>query len=208
LISKYCEIKQFSLEKEIKDTIFITEEFYFNKNLPHYSDVVRCLLLFNQGGCWFDLDCFFLRSFDPLFKEYESEVCIYRWQHRDHPNNAIFFSLKPKFDKMKKNIEFIIARNKGWGFQEAQLTYHLELDFLILPCFWFDPGWVDTPTTKKESFKTFFKSSCKEINFNNFFKSAFTFHWHNKWKAQIEVNSIPDQLIKIIKDDMNIEENY
>ena len=43
---------------------------------------------------------------------------------------------------MKKNIEFIINRNRGWGFQEAELTYELPLDLLVLPCNWFDPIWL------------------------------------------------------------------
>lgn len=31
----------------------------------------------------------------------------------------------------EKNINFIINRNRGWGFQEAELTYDLPLEILI-----------------------------------------------------------------------------
>ena len=46
-ISKYCEIKQFSLQTEKENTNFIEKEFYYNKALSFYSDVVRYLLLYN-----------------------------------------------------------------------------------------------------------------------------------------------------------------
>ena len=43
---------------------------------------------------------------------------------------------------MKKNIEFIVKRNLGWGFQEANLTYDLPLDMLVLPVSWFNADWI------------------------------------------------------------------
>jgi hypothetical protein len=58
---------------------------------------------------------------------------------------AIFISLIPFNDKMRKNIEYIDKRNRGFSFQEAQLTYNLPLDFFVLPYSWFDGDWVDFP---------------------------------------------------------------
>lgn len=193
-ISKYCEIKQFSFENEIKNTNFIETNFidtnlYYKKSPPYYSDVVRCLLLYNYGGCWFDLDCFFLRSFDPIFKYFENQICVYQWENRRHPNNAIFISLKPKCIKMKKNMNFIIHRNKGWGFQEASLSFDLPLDMLVLPCSWFDPEWTCTPNSKKENFRYFFKKQDNLITIDNFHKNCFCYHWHNKWNDIIEEKS-------------------
>ena len=131
-ISKYCEIKQFSLQHEQNESE-ICKDYHFNfQGVAWYSDIVRYLLLYNYGGCWFDLDCLFLRCFDPIFNHYENEVCVYQWGGEPYPNNAIFISLTPKSVKMKKNIEFIIHRNRGWGFQEAQLTYDLPLDMLTM----------------------------------------------------------------------------
>ena len=91
--------------------------------MSFYSDVVRYLLLYNYGGIWFDLDCFFLRNFDPLFYNFKNEICVYQWENQYYPNGAIFISLQPKCEKMKKIIDFIINRGWGWGFQEAKLTY-------------------------------------------------------------------------------------
>ena len=202
-ISKYCEIKEFSLDSEIKNTNFIEKKFYYCKQLSYYSDVVRYLLLYNYGGCWFDLDCFFLRSFDPIFKYYEKEICVYQWENQNYPNGAIFISLEPKCMKMKKNIEYIIKRNRGWGFQEARLTYDSELDMLVLPCSWFDGCWIKNPIfIEKEQFDNFFIKTDKNYNFENYFNGAFCYHWHNRWNKPIEDNSIMKQLVKIIKNEL------
>jgi hypothetical protein len=201
-ISKYCEIKQFSLQTEKENTNFIEKDFYYNKALSLYSDVVRYLLLYNYGGCWFDLDCLFLRSFDPIFKNYEKEVCVYTWENQNYPNGAIFISLEPKSAKMKNNINFIINRNRGWGFQEARLTFDLPLDMLVLPCSWFDGSWIQNPYNIGASI--FFKNTEKEYTFDKFFNGSFCYHWHNKWNKPIEENSIFKQLVQIIKKEMMI----
>ena len=130
-ISKYAEIKYFSLSNEKKNAGLETNDFYYSTLLSFYSDLVRYLLLYNYGGLWFDLDCFFLRSFDPIFFQFENEICVYQWENQNYPNGAILMSLQPKSEKMKKNIEFIVNRNCGWGFQEAQLTYDLPLDITM-----------------------------------------------------------------------------
>ena len=109
------------------ENIILSFAIDFNRELSFYSDVVRYLLLHNYGGTWFDLDCFILRSFDPIFSNFENEICVYQWENQNYPNGAIFVSLEPRSEKMRKNIEFIIQRNRGWGFQEAGLTYDLPL---------------------------------------------------------------------------------
>ena len=196
-ISKYCEIKQFSFETEKNNANFIQKDFYYCKILSFYSDVVRYLILYNYGGCWFDLDCFFLKNFDPIFKNYEKEVCVYQWENERYPNGAIFISLEPKSTKMKTNINFIIERNKGWGFKEAKLTYNLPLDMLVLPCSWFNGDWIKNPYNIGTV--NFFKKTEQEYNFDNFFTGAFCYHWHNKWNKEIQENSIIKQLVEIIK---------
>lgn len=197
-ISKYAEIKYFSLSDEKTNTIFL-EKYEFNfKNITYYSDFVRSLLLYNYGGVWFDLDCFILRSFDPIFSNFENEICLYQWGHLNYPNNAIYISLHPKSANMKKNMEFIVNRNSGWGFQEANLTYDLPLDMLVLPCSWFNPVWSKNPYNISDV--NFFENTKKQYIFDNFFKGSFCFHWHNKWNNKIHDNSIILQLVKIIQD--------
>ena len=192
-IEKYAEIKYFSLSDEKNNTNFITTDFYYNLTLSFYSDVVRYILLYNYGGIWFDLDCFFLRNFDSIFHNFENEICVYQWENQNYPNGAIFISLESKSEKMKKNIEFIINRNRGWGFQEANLTYDLPLDMLVLPCSWFDADWI--PNEYDIGVKKFFENTDKQYDFDNFFKGCFCYHWHNKWDKKIENNSIIIQLV-------------
>jgi hypothetical protein len=199
-IEKYAEIKFFSLENEVKNTNFINDYKYYSVNITFYSDYVRSLLLYNYGGCWFDLDCFFLRSFDPLFSYIGKEICVYQWATEPYPNNAVFISLEPKSDIMRKNMEFIIKRNRGWGFQQALLTFDLPLDMLVLPCSWFDAGWLINPYNIGCDY--FFQNTDKKYNFDNFYKGSFCFHWHNRWNWKIEENSIMQQLLNIIESNL------
>ncbi len=199
-IEKYAEIRYFSLSNEKANTKFIEN---YNCNfcgITDYSDFVRCLLLYNYGGIWFDLDCFILRNFDPIFLKFENEICLYQWENQKYPNNAIFMSLKVKSEKMKKNIEFIINRKRGWGFQRAKLTYDLPLDILVLPCSWFDASWIRNGYNI--SFDSFFEDTNKKYDFDNFFNGSFCYHWHNRWNKKIHDNSIILQLVKIIKNDL------
>lgn len=199
LIEPYAEIKYFSLSEEINNSK-IKGKINYSKQLSYYSDVIRYFLLYNYGGVWFDLDCLILRNFDPLFYHYGNEICVYQWETMNYPNGAIFISLEPKSSKMKDAIEFIIKRNRGWGFQEASLTYDLSLDFLVLPCSWFDPNFIKNPCNIKDIFSTV----KEEYHFDNFFKGCFCYHWHNEWNRQLDNNSIILQLFKIICNKMQV----
>lgn len=196
MIEKYAEIKYFNLENEKKDTFLENQHFYYNPELSFYSDVVRYILLYKYGGCWFDLDILFLRNCEPLFATFESEICVYQWENQPYPNGAIFISLLPYSEKMKNIIQFIIQRNYGWGFQEAYLTYDLPLDMLVLPSSWFDQSWIENPYNIRDYH--FLKSTDKIYTFDNFFPGAFCYHWHNRWDHIIEDNSIMKQLMNII----------
>lgn len=200
-ISKYAEFRDFSFKEEKSNTGFVKDDVYYNTSvLTLYSDLVRSLLLYNYGGVWLDLDCFVLRSFDPLFCQFENEVCLYQWENQNYPINAVYMSLEPKSEKMKNNMTFIINRNLGWGCQEARLTYDLPLDYLILPCSWFDADFLVTPDNS--STDDFFRKTERIFNFDNFFRGSFCYHWHNQWDKEIENNSIMKQLVRIIKADL------
>jgi len=193
-IEKYAEIKFFSLEDETKDFNINKSKFV---NITFYSDCIRSFLLYNYGGVWFDLDCFFLRTFDPIFYHFKNDISLYQWADEPYPNNAIYISLEPKSITMKNIIDFIINRNLGWGFQQARLTYDLPLDILVLPCFWFDVDWIENPYNIGHL--NFFKNTNENYDFNNFYKGCFCYHWHNKWDMNTEDNSIIVQLVKIIQ---------
>ena len=195
-IKEYAEIRPIDLKKEHKGTFMEYQSYYFNSEPRYYSDLVRMTLLYNYGGCWFDLDVLFIRNIDPLFVIYEYEIICYQWEHQNYPNGALYISLQPKSDKMKYNMEYIIKRNRGWGFQEAELTYDLPLDMYVLPCSWFDGGWISNPYNIDFNI---FKNTTEKYTFNNFFQGAFCFHWHNQCNTPIEENSIFRQLSNLLE---------
>ena len=106
---------------------------------------------------------------------------------------------------MKGIIDFVIKRNRGWGFQNAELTYDLPLDILVLPCSWFDADFFDFSKQNPHNigFLNFFTNTDTRYDFDNFYKGSFCYHWHNQWNKKIEQNSIMMQLIKIICDNLN-----
>jgi hypothetical protein len=197
-LQKYCEIKNFNLDFEKQNTFLsnININNGFN-DVTLYSDYIRMILLYKYGGCWFDLDIYFLRCIDPVLVNYENEICVIEWGNENFPNNCLIISLESNSEKLKHIIEYIITRNRGFGFLQANLTYDLPLDFLVLPCAWFDPLMIRQPYTNIKT-ESFFKTTSKEYTFDNFFNGAFTYHWHNQWNTEIESNSIFCQLNSII----------
>jgi hypothetical protein len=101
---------------------------------------------------------------------------------------------------MQNNIFFIVERGRGWGFQEAQLTYDLHLDMLVLPCSWFDPTWIHVPQTHNTGL--IFDDTDQHYDFDNFHKGCFCFHWHNHWNTTVGNNSIIKRLINKIQDNL------
>lgn len=197
-IEKIAEIRPFSLRAELAGTFLENVDFYYLRELSHYSDVVRYLLLYKYGGVWFDLDCFFLRGFDPLFNEFGAEVCVYAWELQPHPNGAIFIALEPEMPALKRVMEFIVERGRGWGFLVAKLTYDLPLDLLVLPCAWFDADWV--PNTRAVGMWNFFAETPRAHTLDTFFKGSFCYHWHNQWNAPVAPTSAFNQLLTELRE--------
>lgn len=194
-ISKIAEIKNFCYENEIEDEDtkqLFGEQKYFSNNLSYYSDFVRYVLLYKYGGIWFDLDIFFLRSFDPIFYNYSKKICVYQWEYNNYPNNAIYISLKPKSKKLRNVIQYIKLNKVSWGFQNCYMIYKEPIKLFVLPCSWFNASWIKNPLNI--TCFDFFKYTNKKYDFENFFPGSFCFHWHNQWDNTIEEHSIMDQL--------------
>jgi len=198
------EIRTFDLVAEmgrfgLSSFLEVTPRHTF-RHVSFYADLVRSVLLYNYGGCWFDLDFFFLRPFDPLFHTFGSEICVYEWEHEPYPNNAIYFCLTPRSARMAGNMRFIAERGRGWGFQEAELTYDLPLDLLVLPCAWFDPDWIPNPFSF--GFDSFFKTHTGSLRF---FEKCFGYHWHNRWHAPLEPDCI---LLRLCEEHLGVPGSF
>lgn len=202
-IQQWATLRPFDYLKEIKDgtdDLFLASEY---KAPPsHYSDLVRYVLLYKYGGCWFDLDIFFLRPLDPLFRRFENEVCVYRWENQNYPNGAIYFSLSPRSLALKDVIQFYRKRNRHWGFQNEMLTFDCDVDLFVLPCSWFDPSWIANPYDL--SFDGFFEATNKVYARGELFHGAFCYHWHNRYQKPIEKNSPLHQLWRSMYPELDV----
>jgi hypothetical protein len=186
-VSEWCVIREFDLEEQKRGTPVEGQELTFNPALSFYSDVVRYLLLCRYGGVWFDLDVFWLRCLDPVLSAFSHDVCVYQWERQPYPNGAVFVCLQSHHPELLKAIKLLHDTKRGWGFQEAGFGYDSSVDFLVLPCSWFDAGWVDG-----ESFQWFFLGTTKTID--TFYPGAFAFHWHNKWHDTVHSDSMFSKL--------------
>jgi len=101
---------------------------------------------------------------------------------------------------MKNIIDFFHNQNTGWRTQGNCTYNNSPIDWLVLHCSWFDPSWIDNPYNLR--FETFFENTEKIYTFDNFFKGAFCYHWHNKWNAPLYDNCILKQLSNIIDKNM------
>jgi len=151
--------------------------------LADVQDVVRYLVLYYLGGCWFDLDVLFLRSMEPLLALYAHRSVAYAWGNRPHPNGAVFFSLPPFLPSFARVLLFVLERARGFGFLEAELHYDLPLDLLVLPCAWFDAVWM--PSHIEMTMENFLIQrpdgwNDTKCSIANFHAHAFAFHWHNQ----------------------------
>jgi hypothetical protein len=207
---KYAELRVFNLKSEYENVFSpkrrdylvcssslkarLLGKTFINKSLSFYSDTVRYLVLYNYGGCWFDLDCLCLRNMSPLKRLANNRPFVYSWEYKNYPNGAIYASDEPRSPFLKKCIEHIVSRNKGWGFQESRLDYSKDLPLLVLPCSWFDPAWIQNPYGFR--IPDFFADCSYDVSYQTFFPGAFTFHWHNQWDTHIGTKSPAAQIMK------------
>ena len=143
---------------------------------------------------------------DCILNKYGNKICVIAWEQQKYPNNALYICLQKNNPDMIHNIKFIMDHNKGWGFQEANLTFDKDLKMLVLPCAWIDPAWISNPL--KIGFDDFFKESNKTWTFNNYYPDSFAFHWHNRWKSVIHDSSVCRQLDNIIKTNLESSSSF
>jgi hypothetical protein len=182
LIAQFAELVPFDETRVVANTPLEGHTYHpYRQYLSYYSDMVRYALLYKYGGVWFDLDVLFLRSLDPVLSAFGKDVCVYAWEYQPYPNNALYISLTPQDSRLKVVIDWYICKRSGFGFQ-GNNSYADPLDLLVLPCAWFDPGWVRCPPSCP-GFDEFMAESAKSVSLATFCPGVFAYHWHNRWNV-------------------------
>ena len=133
---------------------------------------------------------------------------VYAWGEEPYPNGAVFLSLQPRLPAFKRAFQFIMERNRGFGFQEADLTYDLPLDMVVLPCAWFDPAWgLQGGPFKDFEFDDFLVKRPVELTactLDNFHPESFAYHWHNRWEMPVHNDSCMADLNREIQNRVRV----
>jgi len=174
---EYIDIREFNLENEIKDNYLSNYNYnsILNDDVVYQSDLIRQIILFKYGGVYFDLDMIFLRKLDPLYLSFSNELLLYSWADWNYPNNAFMVDLTNNPNKSLLNIDKIMKRGRGFGFQKALLTYNSDLDYLVLPYSWFDIGFLNS---NKYCFTKCRDSRSIDWDFSDLPNLPFSYHCH------------------------------
>ncbi|CAG8645016.1 17235_t:CDS:2, partial [Cetraspora pellucida] len=194
-------LRKWNLTEQLSyDSIYDGWEEKINPKIPTvgYSDLVRFVLLYRYGGMYVDADVLFLRDMRPVY--HLDQEFAYRWSFWLNYNTAIL-RLNAKSETVRTVVENAMQHNMN--FHPFQIKYYLvkkrivvkqDLDkyLYMMPTTVFDPLWlkVDLALSKQVTkpninyFHDTYKSNVKE-----FFRGAFTYHWHNQWESSIPHHS-------------------
>lgn len=187
-----CKIHKFNFIEEKNSTFLKEYPIPHFIDIPYYSDYIRLMLLYKYGGIWCDLDIFFLQNFSPLIPLIGENPAVYQWEHQPFPNNAVIITPNKENIHIRALIEYIYSNKRHWGMLTGRLTYDTPIDLLVLPCSWFDIGWI---INKHDvSCNTFMLATPKPVLLHELSKVSFCFHWHNKWNTPIHPTSPLRQL--------------
>ncbi|KAF8314986.1 hypothetical protein DL93DRAFT_2097006 [Clavulina sp. PMI_390] len=159
------------------------------------SDMARFVLTHRFGGVYLDADTIFLRDWEELWGW--KGAFAYRWSRLEKYNTAVL--------KMHKNSAlgswlFRTALKNDFDFHPMTVSNYAKeayMDELLqrLPDALFDPAWlnvesyqIDRPafpyfTEFKNLFELPRETSAQPValGFENFFRGAFSYHFHNFW---------------------------
>lgn len=194
-LEPYIKILKFNCDNEIQGTPFekIKKYFHYEKRLSFKADDFRMITLYKYGGVWFDLDIMFLRDMENLLRG--KEFC-YGWEFQPYANNALIYLRKGSY--IANYLQKKINRKKStqpwvlFNYTDKKLSSLMHYPFAF-----FDPLWGgysdDMPISNfDEFFKEFdddFKKKDYIHSYKDFFKGAYTYHWHNKWELKEFENS-------------------
>lgn len=202
--SNNIEFYHFDVEKEIRDTVY--ESFQYTKqikdhsfNAAYESDFFRLLMLYKYGGFYIDFDVLLLRDLSPLVN-YDF---LYQWGY--YPNNMINGAVMHlvKGSSINNHFSELLVKKKatpGNGSLTWASDLYLEVkkkyeELVIFPAAFFNSEWQSGTCPETNGLL----EPLKKHPFSNMlFEGAFSWHWHNRWEENIEIDSKFDLLDKKI----------
>ncbi|KAF0499402.1 wd repeat and sof domain-containing protein 1 [Gigaspora margarita] len=212
-------LRRWNLTEQLNyDSIYEGWEEKINRQIPTvgYSDLVRFVLLYRYGGMYVDADVLFLRDMRPIY--HLNQEFAYRWSFWLNYNTAIL-RLNAKSMTSRAVVESAMEHKMNFHpFQikyylvKKRIVVKQDLDehLYMMPTTLFDPLWlkVDLQLSNQvikpniNDFYDAYKSSIVDNEFpdereattsmrnkKEFFRGAFTYHWHNQWESSITDNS-------------------
>ncbi|CAG8682778.1 3925_t:CDS:2, partial [Racocetra fulgida] len=174
-------LRRWNLTEQLSyDPIYDGWEEKINRKIPTvgYSDLVRFVLLYRYGGMYVDADVLFLRDMRPVY--HLDQEFAYRWSFWLNYNTAILRL------NAKTQDEFPPVPNKVLSYQKAidlQLSNQVTKPNIN---YFYD---TYKSNVADDEFPSGHQASTSMRNKKEFFRGAFTYHWHNQWESAIPYQS-------------------
>lgn len=183
-----------------------------SNHLRHYAQA-------KYGGIYFDLDVVALRDWRGLL----GAGVVYEWCGHPWANTAIC-SFSPRDSR-----SLLAEARRRWDAGECRRRtttsapdcFHprelfgfsrpMPVDVLVLPVWLFDPLWPDVERGRAR-FESFFDRPAGDLpgfrpehlgpgplGFEDWWRGAYAYHWHNGWKLPIAPGSTADVLWKALE---------
>lgn len=204
IMTKVYNPKELSIGTPVEKMNWILEQ----QDSIVYSDgdLFRLLAIYQYGGVYFDCDTVLLRDFTPLL----SQQFLYQWDtyksRKALMNGAVIHS----FPKSKwvylllKELPTMCVGQVCWGKDLYKKVYYkYQPDHTIFPCFMFDPDWYLFGTFGESPRRTYAfdyfekRSENPSYQLNDLYDGIFAYHWHGRWKSEVEKGSKRDQISKL-----------
>lgn len=213
----FIEIRHYSPIEEAKNTVLENDKIlhYSDKMAYVDGDLFRLLILHKYGGLYSDMDVVFLRDLSPVL----SYEFMYGWGSMYNTDGWINGAVMKMFKNSQLSNDFMNAMKSINIDSETALGKDLYLkirninkNWVVFPAGFFNTEWQFNGNylrneRKDEEFTRFIISAMKKTKYSNeLFDGAFSWHWHNKWKDDIEEGSKFQIIESIINDKFN--KNY
>ena len=193
--------------KEAKGTIV--------ENLPHLNatdkkfwvdgDLFRLLALHKYGGVYFDMDIVLLRNFAPLLEQ----EFLYKWGTEKNMINGAVMHLNAGSQLSIDLLDELSRRHPtplttSWGNDVYVAVHQRNKSMTVFPAAFFNTEWQISPDfyhkypgiESEQGLLMPFKK-CEQSNY--LFDGVFSWHWHGKWKEEIQ-NGSKWQLLEELTD--------